>query len=192
MIKQMNRNTLIGLVTLGSILLTVVWIAKKPTSLAAGGHLRLTSISLALRPQGATQIDSRTNLSALEMAATAGHTDCMILLLAYAADANRTGPYGGTPLHWASVARQPGAVSLLIKHGALIDAQDDQGRTPLHYACREACGQVIQVLVAAGADPSITAKNGETPADVVGDEWRAEILPILDKASNMENPTPHE
>jgi ankyrin repeat protein len=104
--------------------------------------------------------DVKYFLTPLHLAALAGHTAVMKILLAASADVNRriqaeenahplsaalySGDYNRlsdleslanlTPLHLAALVGQQEIVKLLLSHGADVNTSDSRGRTPLHLA----------------------------------------------------------
>ena len=80
---------------------------------------------------------------------------------------------GGTPLHWALIARDrnPDVVDSLLEAGARVDLPDEQGLTPLHLVAaaphpdRDAAvtTAIVGQLMAAGADIEATDSFGWTP-----------------------------
>ena len=66
------------------------------------------------------------------MAAGAGHTEVIKLLLAAHANIDVRDKDQSTPLHWAAANGHIEAVKLLITAHANIEAQDNDQCTPLH------------------------------------------------------------
>merc|ERR1712086_498332 len=75
------------------------------------------------------------NAQALHRAAKNGNVDKLKQLLTEGAPVDQAdGPYGHTPLHWASLNNHPAVVAVLLNHDASVDQVDKCGRTPLHRA----------------------------------------------------------
>ena len=70
----------------------------------------------------------------INIAATRGSIDEMILLLAHGADINAAGEHGYLPIHNAVEQDKVEAISWLIEHGALVNARNDIGLTPKELA----------------------------------------------------------
>jgi ankyrin repeat protein len=91
----------------------------------------------------------------IHVAAEAGHSDCVDLLLQRGASPNaRDGLHQWTPLHNAVTADSYECVESLLRAGADPNAADTREETPIFYAKSL---RIIQRLVAAGADhPSMS------------------------------------
>lgn len=67
-------------------------------------------------------------------------------------DVNCTGKSGFTPLHFALISGQRGAIEMLVKLGADINKPDRYGgETPLHIAARRGHHEVVSLLKKLGA-----------------------------------------
>jgi ankyrin repeat protein len=89
--------------------------------------------------------------TALSMAAEAGHTEVVKLLLAHGADLALCNSAGDSPLHLTSMTGKAEVVKVLLEHGANPYARNAQGFTPRQVA--EASGmsndEVIRLLIMA-------------------------------------------
>jgi uncharacterized protein len=80
-----------------------------------------------------------------------GRPEAVMMLLANGADLSRTGPDGGTPLHHASITRDPSIAAMLLDAGAGIDPINGEGLTPLGVAARAGNEAVLKLLLDRGA-----------------------------------------
>ena len=92
----------------------------------------------------------------LHWAATGGHKDVVMLLLANGAEVNARSDNGDTALHNARDHEQ--VAELLLAHGAEVDAKNNEGKTPFHLAGTK----VAELLLAHGADINASDHNGRT------------------------------
>jgi cytohesin len=106
-------------------------------------------------------------------------TECVKLVLAHGADANRgRNESMETPLHHALAGGADiEVVQLLIDYGADVNAKTmpavysynfygstpTRGETPLHRAAAFASIEIVQLLLKAGADRAVRDVNGESP-----------------------------
>ena len=112
------------------------------------------------------------------LAAAAGNTEVMHLLLEYGADPILTAEDGTTPLTVAagltflasesvqSEQRHLEAVALCVDLGLDVNAANDTGDTALHGAAFAGFDTVVQFLVDAGADMGAKNANLQTPLGV--------------------------
>ncbi|XP_018333137.1 ankyrin repeat domain-containing protein 6 [Agrilus planipennis] len=103
--------------------------------------------------------------SALHLAASAGHTAVVRLLLNVAAPKEVDSPDGAgcTPLQRAAADGHEEVVRLLLSRGADIDKQDAiHGNCPLHEAAWKGYSKTVALLASAGADLSRTNAGGFT------------------------------
>mmetsp|Transcript_50527 Transcript_50527/g.134382 ORF Transcript_50527/g.134382 Transcript_50527/m.134382 type:complete len:367 (-) Transcript_50527:23-1123(-) len=108
------------------------------------------------RRQFVKQVDQQGR-SGLILAARAGDTDLVRVLLEADANPNDADLSGCTPLHYAAT-RSEALPRLLLEFLALPDARDDWGDTPLMWAS----GAVVGILLAARADPHARNSQGRT------------------------------
>lgn len=94
-------------------------------------------------------------------AARAGtRADVERLLKADATQRDVRTPLGATPLHYAAMNADPGALQALLVAGANPNARDGEGRTPLHMAAFSTRTANAQLLLRAGADPQAKTDAG--------------------------------
>jgi ankyrin repeat protein len=92
----------------------------------------------------------------LHWAATGGHKDAVMLLLANGAEVNARSDNGDTALHNARDHEE--VAECLLVHGAEVDAMNNEGKTPFHLADTE----VAELLLSHGADINARDHNGST------------------------------
>lgn len=140
---------------------------------------------------------SRSQKTALHIAAERGRADIVELLLAHGAKVNLKDAEGKMPLHYAVSWRHVHIVEILLAHGAEVNIKGAEGKTPLLLAAESGSAQVVEMLLAHKADlslePSImvTARGPdvaklllERKANVnAGNYWTA-----LHSAISKENP----
>ena len=114
-----------------------------------------------------SDVNSRCPLSfqtALHLAAAAGETGVVGLLLEAGADLQLADAEGELALHKAAEAGRRAVVRLLLLHGANIDApRQSDGATPLHLAAYTGQGDVCRLLVLEGADAEARTPKGQSP-----------------------------
>ncbi|RFN48582.1 vegetative incompatibility protein het-e-1 [Fusarium flagelliforme] len=66
---------------------------------------------------------------------------------------------GQTPLHYAAMMDDPGAVKILLDHGAEVDKFDDELETPLYRAVRGGRYEVAGLLIERGAQFDIATES---------------------------------
>ena len=113
-----------------------------------------------------TDVNSRCPLSfqtALHLAAGAGETGVVSLLLEAGADVEVPDGLGELALHKAAEAGRRAVVRLLLLHGANVDApRQSDGATALHLAAYTGQGDVCRLLALEGADVEARTPKGQT------------------------------
>ena len=74
-----------------------------------------------------------------------------------------TGPYGMTPLHWASRAGSLECLQWLLDRGAEVDVRNNAHRTAIQLAAECGRAEAVKLLAAAGADLDTQDRKGRTP-----------------------------
>jgi hypothetical protein len=131
-------------------------------------------------------------LTALHVAALAGHHDAVQLLLERGADANAVNAVtlvgvqvnGSTDkftaLHIAALFGHAEVVEVLISAGASVAASDDGlGFTPLHMAALHGHAAVVQQLLAAGADVNARSIDNLHPLWLAAVKGHLEVVKLL-------------
>jgi hypothetical protein len=139
---------------------------------------------LAHKIPGAFSIDSQDEkgLTALNLAARAGHAHIITLLLAKGADANIPAHDGVTPLMAAMEAGKPAAALLLAKGGASPDTHNADYVYPLHLAAFGGELDIVKALVAAKADlDAVIRTNGRTPLHWAVEKEMGSVVEFLVK-----------
>lgn len=70
---------------------------------------------------------------------------------------------GLTPLHFAAMADDAGAVRRLLAMGYVLETRDLHGSTALHSAAMSGAAAAVRALLLAGAQVDATTDNGATP-----------------------------
>ena len=99
----------------------------------------------------------------LHVAASAGHSDILSLLIDHGADMNSQGIIGDTPLHRASIHTRLEAGQFLLDRGADIDAQNGYDNTALNYAMAWGHVEFARMLLDRGASIDVRNKYGRSP-----------------------------
>ncbi len=98
------------------------------------------------------------NFSAMDVAAAAGYTDILTLLLKKStALKSATSVDGPNPVHLAAYYDQTNALALLIHAGANVNQVDRSGFTPLHWAAIQGATEAAAMLLKHKADASKAA-----------------------------------
>jgi ankyrin repeat protein len=111
--------------------------------------------------QSATDALSGMNEAPVHDAARMGtRQDVEGLLKASAHNRDIRTPLGATPLHYAAMNGDSGALKVLLAAGANPNARDADGRTPLHMAAFSTRKDNAMLLLRAGADPLLKTNDG--------------------------------
>lgn len=103
-------------------------------------------------------------MTALMIAASKGHRDCVRLLVDHGAAINKQHKFAGTtPLHMAAEMQQAEVVRELCGRGADISAVTSTGSTPIHTAAHVGAGaSTINALVSVCGSNVDALMNGDT------------------------------
>jgi ankyrin repeat protein len=134
------------------------------TQAAASGDLATVRALLEQDPVLA-HCHSREGWTPLHVAAHFGHTDVAEALLAAGADvqARAENAQANTPLLWAVIGQQVGAVGWLLAHGAQVGEANLAGATALHKAAVLGDAAIVRLLLAHGAEVNARNSGGQTP-----------------------------
>ncbi|KAF8489007.1 hypothetical protein F5888DRAFT_1213754 [Russula emetica] len=114
------------------------------------GFRDLAEHLIAEHPQHVT-VGGGREVTPLHVAASAGHSDILSLLIEHGADMNGRGRYGDTPLHRASDKGRLEAGQFLLDRGADIDGQSDNKNTAIIYATFHGHAEFARMLLERGA-----------------------------------------
>ena len=141
------------------------------------------SVGLILaQPSPRTGPDARNanGNTALGLAALAGRTGTLRLLLQAKADPSLANSAGATALHQAAWAERPAAASVLLRAGAAVDAVTSAGDTALAVAAQRNSVKVAARLLDAQADPNArSGPRGETPLAAACGRGSADVARLL-------------
>jgi ankyrin repeat protein len=115
----------------------------------------------------------------MHVAAKAGHTDILSLLLENGADLDGRGEFDQTPLHLALWFAKVEAAQWLLDRGADFNARDNTNWTPLHCAVRGKQIQAVRLLLELGTDVNACDFSGETPSHLASERKLHEIVELL-------------
>jgi Ankyrin repeats (3 copies)/Ankyrin repeats (many copies) len=132
------------------------------------GFRDLAEHLIAEHPQHLT-IRGGLEVTPLHVAASAGHSDILSLLIEHGADTNGRGRFGDTPLHRASGTGRLEAGQFLLNRGADIDVQNYLNNTALIYAAANGHVEFARMLLDRGALIDARGNVGRTPL-----HWAAE------------------
>jgi ankyrin repeat protein len=115
----------------------------------------------------------------LGIAASAGDTERIKVLIGGGQNINAADAEGYTPLMWAALNGQVNAVSTLIHLGAALDAQDKEGYTALMWATQNKYETVVRQLLNAGATVNARDKHGYTALHWSAQDGQLKIARVL-------------
>ncbi|KKK21196.1 hypothetical protein ARAM_004667 [Aspergillus rambellii] len=107
--------------------------------------------------------EGHENMSPLCLAAEAGPSDVVALLLADHANIEARGHTAMTPLIFAARGGNVTTVQVLLHRGADIEAKDDNQRTALSHAAQGGHIEVVELLLNYGADMETLDADGKSP-----------------------------
>lgn len=101
--------------------------------------------------------------SAIRIAASAGHTRIVQLLLSAEADISAVDENECTALHWAADKGHAQVVEALLKARAQVDAVDDDAWTPLCLAAEEGHCEACGALLSFNAEVNLSDEDSRSP-----------------------------
>ena len=111
--------------------------------------------------QPASEVIAGMHESPMHDAARMGtRQDVEGLLKASAQNRDVRTPLGASPLHYAAMNGDSGALKALLGAGANPNARDADGRTPLHMAAFTTRKDNAMLLLQAGSDPLLKTNDG--------------------------------
>ncbi|MDB6064977.1 MAG: serine/threonine-protein phosphatase 6 regulatory ankyrin repeat subunit B-like isoform, partial [Pedosphaera sp.] len=112
-----------------------------------------TVTTLLAQDRSLVSARNRGNVAAMDIAAAAGYTDILKLLLKQHADMDSaTSANSRTPLHLAAFYNQTNTLALLIRQGAKVNQVDALGFAPLHWATIRGAKEAAAMLLNLKAD----------------------------------------
>ena len=120
-----------------------------------------------------------SQVTPMHVAAFAGQTDILSLLIQHGADVNGRGRTGDTPLFLASMNAKLDAGKLLLDHGADIDARNEFDNTALIYAVVWGNIEFAQMLLERGAAVNARCYKDMSPLHWAANERRIEVVRLL-------------
>ena len=143
--------------------------AKTALSWAAAQGSEEALDLLLQHPSIALDIPDKSGQTPLLLAADAGHTKSVRMLLDKGASLKHADNEGRTALSLAAAKGHKVVVKLLLKNGAAINAQDKKGNTALAVAAEKGHDAVVRFLLESGADAEIADEDEETPFEKARD-----------------------
>ena len=134
---------------------------------------------LLQQPSIALDIPDTYGQTPLLLAADAGHTKSVRMLLHKGASLTHADNEGRTALSLAAIKGHKVVVKLLLKNGAEINAQDGKGNTPLALAAEGNHDAVVRFLLESGADAEIGDEDEETPFEKARDRRLEGIVGVF-------------
>jgi ankyrin repeat protein len=124
-------------------------------------------------------------LTPMMLAANAGHTSIVSVLIKAGADVNAQDSTGTTALLWAVRRDRPGAVDALLNGGAEVNRADRYGLTPLGMAAALGREALVRALLQHGAAPNLTAASEPPLHGAVRYRHKAVIEMLLDAGADV-------
>lgn len=146
------------------------------TALYKAVSYNLLNIVIMLLEAGANPNTFVNGSTAIHLAATKGHLECLQALLKFNGNTHQKNVLGKTPLHEA--VRWPKICTLLIDNKADCNACDYQESTPLFEAVNEHVIESATVLIAAGADANQAVKT-VTPLHLAAYRGYTDLITLL-------------
>ena len=125
-------------------------------------------------------------LTPLHVAAMAGRTETVAMLLSAGADPNAVADDGNAPLHFATIGGFTEVANALLSAGAEPDLKDGQGSAALHTAVNQGHAGIVKLLIEHGADDSLRDAWGGTPLLIAAINGNERIYRILVEAGARE------
>jgi ankyrin repeat protein len=120
-----------------------------------------------------------SEVTPLHVAASAGHSDILLLLFEHGADINGRGIYGDTPLHRASNMARLEAGRFLLNRGANINVQNKFNDTALLNATTWGHAEFARMLLERGAMSDVRGSFGRTPLHWAAENGQTEVVRLL-------------
>lgn len=121
----------------------------------------------------------RNHNTALHVAASAGHSKVVKLLIDKGADIDATNNRQNTALHEAAYSGHLMTVRVLLDGRADVTIINDRQNTALHEAVYSGCPSVLELLINKGADINAVSEMEGSPLIVAAYEGQEEIAQLL-------------
>ena len=115
----------------------------------------------------------------LHIAASAGHSDILLLLIEHGTDVDCRGRWGFTALHLTSQRNELEAGRFLLDCGADINAQNINSNTALVYAAEGGHVEFARMLLERGAMINFQSERGWAPLHWAATHGRTEVVRLL-------------
>jgi len=155
------------------------------TALMCAARCGLNQILQALITAGA-KLNPKyfsSGVSALMLAVSNNHLDCVRILIRSGAQLNLQDNYQGTALMLAASYDYPDCMRILIRSGAQLNLQDNRGKTALMLAAGNNHLDCVRILIQAGAQLNLQNNNGETALDYARYCWNSKCVTALTRAA---------
>ncbi|XP_056146687.1 ankycorbin isoform X3 [Lampris incognitus] len=156
------------------------WNKNDERLLAAVEHGEVEKVASLLAKKGASavKLDSEGK-SALHIAATRGHLDCLSVILAHGADLSITDAAGSSALHLAAKNNHLECVKKLIQSKCAVDAVDSSGKTALHYAAANGNVPTVTLLCEQKSPINLRDAEGFSPLLLAASHAHVEVCSTL-------------
>ena len=129
---------------------------------------------------------SSVSITALEVAATSGHSTIVKLLLDHGPKVLGRVGYGEDLLHMATKSGNEGIVKLLLGHKVDVEARNPSNLTALHLAASKGYQQVLRAILEGGANVDSKTNGDWTPLHLAAYYGMTEIIELLlEKGANI-------
>ncbi|XP_019727564.1 ankycorbin isoform X2 [Hippocampus comes] len=158
------------------------WNKNDERLLAAVEHGEVEKVASLVAKKGASPIklDSEGK-SALHLAASRGHIDCLAVLLSHGADPTVADAAGLNPLHLAAKNNHAECCKRLIQSKCPVDSVDSSGRSALHHAALGGKIQTVQFLCELKSAVNLKDADGHSPLLLAAKHGHAEVcITLLD------------
>ena len=121
----------------------------------------------------------------LHIAAAAGHTQVVLLLLRLGADRSFVIGAGGTPLHQAAGLGRVSTVKAMLEAGCPVDVVASNGASALNFAIAGGSAEILREVLTTGCDINTTDNDGITPLHVAAGMGKTEaVLELIRRGAN--------